>query len=58
MGKLVKLILVIVIIAIGAYALMALRDTSGDGKPTASDQRDERPRLEEKYGFTGETVGD
>jgi hypothetical protein len=31
---------------------------SSKTEQAASDQRDERPRLEEKYGFTSETVGD
>ena len=59
MGKLVKLILVIAIVAVAAYALITFTGTSGNRGRTASDQPDdERPRVEEKYGFTSETVGD
>ncbi|MFQ5806732.1 MAG: hypothetical protein ACE5I3_09805 [Phycisphaerae bacterium] len=58
MGKLAKLLIVVAIIAIAGYAILALNKPSGDGPRADAEQRHERPRLEEKYGFTSETVGD
>jgi hypothetical protein len=59
MGKLAKLIIVVAIIAVAAYVLISMSGRSGgDTERAASDQGEQRPRLEEKYGFTGETVGD
>lgn len=58
MGKLAKLIVVVALIVVAGYAVVSLTGNSDDTGPTASDQKDERPRLEEKYGFTSETVGD
>jgi len=58
MGKLAKLVIVIAIVAVAAYALVSMSGRSSETKRAASDQRDDRPRVEEKYGFTSETVGD
>jgi hypothetical protein len=58
MGKLVKLIVLVAVVAIAAYALVTLTGRSDDDERAASSPRDQRPRLEEKYGFTSETVGD
>ena len=58
MGKLAKLIVVVAVIVVAGYAVVSLIGTLDDTKPPVSDQKDERPRLEEKYGFTSETVGD
>lgn len=58
MGKLVKLIILVAIVAIAAYAFVTFTGSSDDRERADSSQRDERPRLEEKYGFTSETVGD
>jgi hypothetical protein len=57
MGKLAKLIVVIAIIAVAGYALMQFANTSGTDEQASSDQPDEGLRVEEKYGFTTETVG-
>jgi ABC-type cobalt transport system substrate-binding protein len=58
MTKLAKLILVIVVVAVAAYVLVSMRGRFGGSERAATDRPDERPRLEEKYGFTSETVGD
>jgi hypothetical protein len=58
MGKLVKVIILIAIIAVAGYIFVTRSGDSGSGRTGGPEQRDERPRLEEKYGFTSETVGD
>ncbi|MBU0616538.1 MAG: hypothetical protein KKI02_02350 [Planctomycetes bacterium] len=58
MGKLVKLLVLVAIIVVVAYVVMTFSGDSESGPRADTDQRDERPRLEEKYGFTSETVGD
>ena len=58
MGKLVKVIIVVAIIAVAGYVLVTRSSDSGGDQTAGSEQPDERPRLEEKYGFTSETVGD
>lgn len=58
MGKLVKLLVLVAIIAVAAYVVVTFSGGSENGPTADSSQRDERPRLEEKYGFTSETVGD
>ena len=58
MGKLVKVIIVLAIIAVAGYVFVTRSGDSGGGQTAGSEQRGERPRLEEKYGFTSETVGD
>jgi flagellar basal body-associated protein FliL len=58
MGKLIKLILVVVILAVVGYVVVSMSGRSEQTRQAASDKPDERPRLEEKYGFTSETVGD
>ena len=58
MGKLLKVIIVVVIIAVAGYVFVTRSGDSGSAQTAGSEQRDERPRLEEKYGFTSEMVGD
>ena len=58
MRLLIKLIVAVAIIVVVGYALIELR--SGSDAPTAdsSDQADGGVRVEEKYGFTTDSVGD
>jgi hypothetical protein len=56
-GKLVKLIVVLGIVAVAIYAVVRLSSRSGAPGRADSENADERPRLEEKYGFTTEQVG-
>ncbi len=58
MGKLVKLVVLLALIAVAVYAVVTLSNDLGSGKAVDTGERDERPRLEERYGFTSETVGD
>jgi len=58
MGKLVKVLIVVAIIAVVGYILVNRSGDSGRGQTAGPEQPDERPRLEEKYGFTSEMVGD
>jgi flagellar basal body-associated protein FliL len=58
MGKLVKLLIVVAIIAVAAYGIIQYTNSSSDQSQSIADQVDKRPRLEEQYGFTTETVDD
>jgi flagellar basal body-associated protein FliL len=58
MGKLLKIVILVAIIAVAAYVVVTMSANSGGSRTADSKQRDDRPRLEEKYGFTSETAGD
>lgn len=58
MGKIIKLIVAVAIIAVAAYALLELRSGSDEHVQGRPDGPDDGVRVEEKYGFTTETVGD
>ena len=58
MGKLARLLLVVAIIAVAVYLVFRYSGSLTGSRHAATDRPDERPRLEEKYGFTSETVGD
>jgi len=57
MGKLVKLLVLLAIVVIAGYAVVKYSGGSDDRQQTDAQKADERPRLEEKYGFTTEQVG-
>lgn len=56
MSKLVKLLVLLAIVVIAGYAVVKYSG-SDDRQQTDAQKPDERPRLEEKYGFTTEQVG-
>jgi len=58
MKALIKLLIVMAVLAVAAYLLVSRGSRSAGEDRTAGRGADERPRLEEKYGFTGESVGD
>ena len=57
MGKLVKLIIVVAIVAVAAYFAMNMSSDSGSDRAADTKQNDDALRVEEKYGFTTETIG-
>ena len=57
MGKLVKLIVVLVIVAVAGYVFVEYSQSNGEAEQASSERTDEGLRVEEKYGFTTETVG-
>ncbi len=56
MGKLVKLLIVLVVIA-GAGWLLVNQMNQGESDSTPAAEGDPPVRVEEKYGFTSEGVG-
>ena len=56
MGKLVKLIVLVGILALAAYFFVTYSTRSDDNKKADARQTDGSVRVEEKYGFTTETV--
>ncbi len=59
MAKLTKLLLLVILVGgIAAFFLLREQPTESDSVGETAIQRGEPPvRLEEKYGFTSETVG-
>ena len=56
MGKLVKLIIVVAIVAVAAYFVMNMSTDSDSDRAVDTKQNDDALRVEEKYGFTTETI--
>ncbi|MFO0839392.1 MAG: hypothetical protein U1D55_12815 [Phycisphaerae bacterium] len=56
MGKLVKLLLVVAVLGAAAYFALNYAQESGS-TPVKGTKEENKPRLEEKHGFTSEGVG-
>jgi hypothetical protein len=56
MGKLVKLVIVVAIVAVAAYVIMSFSADSGSGPAADRPANEDSLRVEEKYGFTTETI--
>ena len=57
MSKLVKLLVLLAIVVIAGYAVIKYSGGNDDRQQADAQEADQRPRLEEKYGFTTEQVG-
>jgi hypothetical protein len=50
------MLIVVAITAVAAYGIIQYANSCGDQGQSLADQVDKRPRLEQQYGFTTETV--